>query len=406
MQQVTYPTEVRAQRQYSVAYPCPVIIGSSSNIRNIVDVINAIAPSSIPVLITGETGTGKELVAHAIHKSSGKYSSKLVDINCTSIPQEGIHNELFGHRKGAYTGAWDDRIGLFEAADNGTLFLDEIGDMPSYVQAAVLRALGERRISRFGTTQPKDLDFRVITATNKNLDAEMSSGKFRHDLYERLAGVTIELPPLRDRRSDISELIEYFLYKYAREEKKMARFNSESVELLTSYSWPGNVRQLENFVRRTILLHGIAWEPDNAPTLQLQSAEDMAYSNYLSRLYSEKPLDKDTTKKVLLMSSLNNGDGRAADLIQRTYEPAINHAAANAADHLSDGNWQHSVKVEIPDDITDLKGVLDLIKDMAEREIISKVLGRTQWNRKKASKILGVSHKTILNKITKLGLGR
>lgn len=397
---------VRPWTQYG-QYPKQVVVGSSQEIRDVLGTIKSIARSPIPVLVTGETGTGKELIARLIHESSGRLADKFIGINYASLPQEAAHNELFGHREGAYAGACEDTPGAFEAANGGTLFFDEIGDMPPFVQAGILRAVEQQRVYRLGSTKPYDLDFRLIAATNKKLSDEISSGRFRYDLYERLAAVTIELPPLRARIEDISELVEYFLYKYAREEKKIARFDGESIELLTNnYPWPGNVRQLENFVRRAILLHGSAWDPGDTPNMQLQSVEYMIYSNYLSMASEVRPLDKDTTKKVLSMSSPSNGNGLGSghtmDLPKTTYEPE--QAAANAALNPTNGNGQLSVKVEIPDDTTNLAGAIGSAIKIVEKEFISRALNRAKGDISETARILGINAKTLYYKLNRLNL--
>ncbi|TVR19227.1 MAG: sigma-54-dependent Fis family transcriptional regulator [Balneolaceae bacterium] len=232
------------------------LIGNSPAIGQIKKLIEKVAPSSSRVLITGENGTGKELVARAIHNNSTRASKTFVDVNCAAIPAELLESELFGHEKGAFTGASGRRIGKFEQADGGTLFLDEIGDMTSEAQAKVLRALQEGQIVRVGSNETIKVDVRVLSATNKDLAEEIEEGNFREDLYHRLNVIPIHLPPLRDRREDIPLLAAWFLQNLAEKEIIFAgkSFSDEALEELQKQSWPGNIRELQNSVERLALL--------------------------------------------------------------------------------------------------------------------------------------------------------
>ena len=231
------------------------IVGQSPPMLEILDTVHRIAPSNIPVLLLGESGTGKELFANAIHQNSKRAEGKFVTINCAGLSETLLEDELFGHVKGAYTGATSDRPGRFEHADGGTLFLDEIGDMPLTMQAKLLRVLENGEVIRVGSNEPKRVDVRIISATNSDLAERVNSKKFREDLYFRIKGATIDIPPLRRRRSDIPLLIESFI-KAAnkRHNRKIAGVTSEARRILMSYPWPGNIRQLRNVIENMVVL--------------------------------------------------------------------------------------------------------------------------------------------------------
>jgi len=231
------------------------IVGTSSTLRAVLTRVAKVAPTESTILIAGETGTGKELIARAIHKRSLRSSRPFVSVNCAAIPQSLIASELFGHEKGAFTGASQRRLGRFEMAEGGTLFLDEVGELPNETQIALLRVLQERQFERVGGNQPIRADVRVISATNRDLKAAMANGAFRSDLFYRLNVFPIEIPPLRERTDDIPILVEYFIDRYATEAGKKIRYVSkESMELLQSYPWPGNVRELQNVIERSVIL--------------------------------------------------------------------------------------------------------------------------------------------------------
>lgn len=231
------------------------MIGKSKAITHIKEIIEKVAPTDARVLITGPNGTGKELVAHWLHEKSERANSPLIEVNCAAIPSELIESELFGHVKGSFTGANKDRAGKFEAANGGTIFLDEIGDMSLSAQAKVLRALQENKISRVGSDKDIKVNVRVVAATNKNLKKEITEGRFREDLYHRLAVILIQVPALNDRRDDIPLLIDFFTDKISNEQGTVKKeFSTEAIKLLQSYDWTGNVRELRNVVERLIIL--------------------------------------------------------------------------------------------------------------------------------------------------------
>ncbi len=231
------------------------MIGESPEISNIKEMVAKVAPTEARVFITGENGTGKELVAHWIHEQSNRSKGPMIEVNCAAIPSELIESELFGHVKGAFTSANKDRAGKFEAANSGTIFLDEIGDMSLAAQAKVLRALQENKVQRVGSDKDIKVDVRVVAATNKDLKRAIKEGAFREDLYHRLAVILIKVPALNDRRSDIPLLITHFAKKIAGEQGVGVKtFSEEAIKMLQEYNWTGNIRELRNVVERLLIL--------------------------------------------------------------------------------------------------------------------------------------------------------
>ncbi|MDF1614881.1 sigma-54-dependent transcriptional regulator [Desulfurivibrio dismutans] len=231
------------------------IIGGSPEMRKIYDIITRVAPTRANILIQGESGTGKELVARAIHRLSPATNHEFVPIVCSAIPESLFESEVFGHTKGAFTGASSSRAGLFEQANHGTAFLDEIGELPPIIQTKLLRVLQEREIKRVGGTENVRIQIRVISATNKDLEQEVMAGRFREDLFYRLAVVPIRVPPLRERKGDVPLLVEHFLAKYARLfDKDIHRISSYAMQVLLDYDFPGNVRELENIIERGVAM--------------------------------------------------------------------------------------------------------------------------------------------------------
>jgi transcriptional regulator with GAF, ATPase, and Fis domain len=231
------------------------IVGTSPALRAVLSRITKVAPTDSTVLLTGETGTGKELIARAIHKRSQRSSRAFVSVNCAAIPASLVASELFGHEKGAFTGALQRRLGRFEVAEGGSIFLDEVGELPAETQIALLRVLQEREFERVGGNHSIHADVRVIAATNRDLQTAIAGGDFRSDLFYRLNVFPIEIPPLRDRKEDIPVLVEYFIDRYARKTgRKIRTIEKSTLELLQSYSWPGNIRELQNVIERSIIV--------------------------------------------------------------------------------------------------------------------------------------------------------
>src|SRR6187455_3447343 len=244
---------LRNERQEN--YDFDRIVGGSDSLGRVLGVVRKVAKSNSTVLIRGETGTGKELIAGAIHHNSLRSARNFVKVNCAALQENLLESELFGHEKGAFTGADRQRIGRFEQADGGTLFLDEIGDMSSSTQAKILRVLQEHEFERLGGTRTLRVDVRLVAATNRDLSAMVQSGHFREDLYYRLNVVSIEMPPLRERKDDIVPLANAFIRRFAGElKKKMDGLEPDAQKLLMRYNWPGNIRELENTIERAILL--------------------------------------------------------------------------------------------------------------------------------------------------------
>ncbi|HEY8241740.1 MAG TPA: nif-specific transcriptional activator NifA [Kiritimatiellia bacterium] len=284
------------------------IIGNSHEMQSVYDQIAQVSKSQTTVLILGETGTGKELVAHAIHYNSDRADKPFIKAHCAALPESIIESELFGHVKGAFTGAHADRKGRFELAHNGTLFLDEIGDIPPAIQIKMLRVLQEREFERVGGTQTIKVNVRLIAATNRDLQELVSEGKFREDLFYRLHVFPVYVPPLRNRRSDIPLLADFFLEKYAKENsKKVRRLSSAVIDMLMSYHWPGNVRELENCVERAVLVaEGDVIHPYHLPpTLQTAEASGTAPRGTLKDLV-------ETYERDIIVDSLKSSRGNMA----------------------------------------------------------------------------------------------
>jgi len=265
------------------------IVGSSSALKEVLSRVSQVAPTDATVLLTGETGTGKELIARAIHNRSQRSAKAFVTVNCAAIPQTLIGSELFGHEKGAFTGALQRRMGRFELAEGGTIFLDEIGELPAEMQSALLRVLQEKEFERVGGTQTIRANVRVIAATNRNLKAAMTNGTFRSDLYYRLAVFPIEIRPLRERKEDIRLLVEYFIDRYASKMGKRIRsINRKSLELLQSYLWPGNIRELQNVIERAVIVSENEVLAIDESWLPRESARAEAETGRLSRITPEE----------------------------------------------------------------------------------------------------------------------
>ncbi|MFQ6093015.1 MAG: sigma-54 interaction domain-containing protein, partial [bacterium] len=246
---------VLLKSEFHKMYAFDDIIGRSKSMQAVFGLVSKVLDSDTSVLVEGESGTGKELIAKTIHYNGKRKGRPFVPVNCSAIPETLLESELFGHKKGSFTGAVQDKKGLFEVADSGTLFLDEIGDITLPMQAKLLRVLQEREIRRIGETSSRNVDVRIIAATNKNLVEEIKAGRFREDLYYRLNVINILMPPLRERRKDIPLLAHHFLKKHAKlAGKRIKGFSSAALDHLVGYNWPGNVRELENTIERAVVL--------------------------------------------------------------------------------------------------------------------------------------------------------
>jgi formate hydrogenlyase transcriptional activator len=249
------------------------VIGRSSALESVLEQVERVAPTDSTVLIQGETGTGKELIAHAIHNLSSRCGRPFIRLNCAAIPLDLLESELFGHEKGAFTGAIAQKVGRFELADKGTLFLDEVGDIPPALQPKLLRVLQEQEFERLGSTRTHQVDVRLVAATNRNLMEMANRGDFRSDLYYRLNVFPVQLPPLRDRREDIPELVAHFVEIYGRRmNRRIQHIPPTTMSALTSYQWPGNVRELQNLIERAVILSNDGVLPNPLPLTGIQSS--------------------------------------------------------------------------------------------------------------------------------------
>lgn len=331
------------------------IIGESQPIREVFDVVERAAGSQSTVMIYGESGTGKELIARALHLNSPRASKPFIAVNCGAIPHELLESELFGYEKGSFTGAVQTRIGRLELANQGTVFLDEIGDMPSALQVKLLRVLAEREIDRIGSTKSTPIDIRVITATHRNLEESIKEGNFREDLYYRLNIIPIDLPPLRERKSDIPLLAKYFLKQFNGTQSPKS-INNEAMELLIEYSWPGNIRELANFVERMVVLSiGSTITPRDLP----------------QKVLGDVPKDKWKPLEV-------EEEGNPAQILQQSL--------------------RQSFHVGIPEEGINLKKMVEGF----EKELLLEALEKTGWVKNKAANLLGLNRTTLVEKLKKL----
>ena len=331
------------------------IVGSSPPMQRLYKIIGRVAEKDLTVLITGESGTGKELVARVIHFHSRRAEKPFVAVNIAAIPKDLLESELFGYERGAFTGAQSKKIGRFEEAHGGTLLLDEIGDIPSDLQTKLLRVLEEKQFYRLGGEKPQEVDVRVIMSTNKNLDEEVSGGNFREDLYYRISSITIDLPPLRERKEDIPSLARHFREKYEIElgtEEKV--ISEEALETLKRYNWPGNVRELENTIKRVLVF-------SSDPVITSQTLVESA--SYLGQ------------------------ERRKEDLLEKL----IRERALSL--------------IELQDNSQD-KGIYELLIKDVEKFLIEAVLERTRGNKKRAARILGINRNTLSKRIEELGISR
>jgi two-component system response regulator AtoC len=345
------------------------IVGSSKPMLEVFKLIGKVAGSDATVLITGESGTGKELVAEALHRSSKRNPHPLVKVSCAALPETLLETELFGHEKGSFTGAMTMRKGRFETANKGTIFLDEIGEMTLATQTKLLRILQEREFERIGSNLPIKIDIRVITATNRDLAAEVGKGRFREDLYYRLNVIHIHMPPLRDRKDDIPSLVEHFLVKYRYEPDAIpTTITDDALERLVEYDWPGNVRELENAIERAVVL-----ARGNPITV-----EHLPFNGKAEPGVSPKTLAARRTKL----------DEDTAELENRREALESDEADAGAA-----GNGAGAATGSLKNQVADL-----------ERQLIKEALERAGGNRTKAADDLGIYRRLLYAKIKEYGL--
>ena len=386
------------------------IIGTSNGIDQVLEMICQVSPVDISVLITGESGTGKEVVAKAIHKSSKRNNDSLVVVNCGAIPEGIIESELFGHKKGSFTGASEDRKGYFEEANKGTIFLDEIGETPLETQVKLLRVLESGEFMRVGEAKTRRTDVRVIAATNKNLADLVKKGQFRQDLYFRLKTVNINIPPLRDRVEDIGPFIERFALEFTRSNDILYRgFMPDAIRVMKKYDWPGNVRELKHFVEKVLVL-----EKGERITAQIVEKELMDYmplsplNNLSLPVVVQNTTERAEIDLILRQLFMLKQD---TELIQKIL---VNSSQNSAGDVVySDSN---AIENGIPIPQKSMEIVEDgyrfirddaigdmLIKDL-EKEAIKRTLKFFNKNRRKTARSLGMSERTLYRKIEEFGL--
>ncbi|MEO6224162.1 MAG: sigma-54 dependent transcriptional regulator [Vicinamibacterales bacterium] len=337
----------------------------SHSMSMVMDMVDRVADSTAGVLLRGESGVGKEVIARELHRRSSRRTQQFVKVNCAALPVDLLESELFGHERGAFTGAGATRVGKFEFANRGTILLDEIGEMPAALQAKLLHVLQDGAITRLGSNQQIDADVRILAATNRDLEAMMRAGTFREDLYYRLQVIEIRVPPLRDRREEIPALVEYFVSKYSGVYRRPFRRPTRAlVDALVAYNWPGNIRELENMMKRLVVLQ-----------------EEALIFSELQR-QREVPRPSAQSAPITAESAPVHAQPRAA-------------GAATAVAVSDDAPRSESV---------DLPTLARAAAQRAERKAIDETLTRFHWNRRKAATHLGVSYKTLLNKMKECGI--
>jgi len=382
--------------------------GNTEKMRGIATVIDQVSDSDVTVLIRGESGVGKELVCRAIHQRSTRRDRPFVKVNCAALPADLLESELFGHERGAFTGAATTRIGKFEQADGGTLMLDEIGELKPALQAKLLHVLQDGEFTKLGSNKRIEVDVRVVAATNRDLEKMMVSGEFREDLYYRLKVIELTVPALRERRDEIPALTDFFVSRYSRKYSRPMRGLSEELrELFLAYDWPGNIRELENMLKRMVVLQDeqlvIAEIRRN---IEKSAAAQLAAS-------AAHPVGVAAGMPAMAVAGLG-APGLAVPGMAvpgalpgalppgMTLPPAVAAPATPDADGAADGDEADKA----PEGGGSLAAVAKAAAMKAERTAIEHTLRQVHWNRRKASQILGVSYKTLLNKIKESGISR
>jgi two-component system response regulator AtoC len=349
--------------------------GDSPEMKTIASVIEQVSDNDVTVLIRGESGVGKELVARAIHQRSPRNDRPFVKVNCAALPAELLESELFGHERGAFTGAATTRVGKFEQAHTGTIFLDEIGEMKAALQAKLLHVLQDGEFTKLGSNKPVTIDVRVVAATNRDLEAMLTRGAFREDLYYRLKVIEVTVPPLRERRNEIPHLTGFFIDRYARRyNRPLRQLSDELQQLFQAYDWPGNIRELENMIKRVVILQ------------------------------DERLVIREMTGAGRLVAAYAAAGAGVA----------MSHASTSVAVEPDDGEVeavdereaQAEEAVAMPPTGSRLADVAKAAALRAERTIIEDTLNQVRWNRRRAAEQLGVSYKTLLNKIKECGISR
>ncbi|MGC8653589.1 MAG: sigma-54 interaction domain-containing protein [Candidatus Kryptoniota bacterium] len=358
------------------------IIGVSQSIKEVVEIVMRIAPTSVTVLISGESGVGKEVIAKAIHGASLRSGQPMVAVNCGAIPEGILESELFGHQKGAFTGAIEARKGYFEIADGGTLFLDEVAEMPLETQVKLLRVLETGEFMRVGSSETKKVDVRVIAASNKNLEAEVVRGYFRQDLYFRLRSVKLSIPPLRERKEDIPIFVEKFASEFCQKNQiNFGGFTADAMEMLVEFDWPGNVRELKNIVESVIVLE--KGKEVNASTLE-KYLPRQAYvydsrNNFLPVKLNKTP---EESERELILRALWEIKNDIIDLKNIVSSSVSGKALSLPEGHSIEGGDGHSLNIE-----------------EMERTMIREAIKKFHGNKKLAAEALGISPRTLYRKL-------
>jgi transcriptional regulator with PAS, ATPase and Fis domain len=355
------------------------IIGKSKEIKDLVDITMQVAQSDISILITGDSGVGKEVFARAIHNYSRRSNKELVSVNCGAIPEGILESELFGHKKGSFTGAIEDRKGYFEIADGGTLFLDEIAEMPPTTQVKLLRVLETQEFIRIGGETVTKVDVRIIAATNKDLQKEVDSKKFRNDLYFRLKAVSLNIPPLRNRRGDIPEFISFFIKNYSTGNSiPLPTLTKEAIAMLQNYNWPGNIRELKNVVETATTLSktGILDVESFLPLLTVENSGDESRNLPVHVNRPMESLDREFIYRALIEIKKDLMDLK---LFAEKNQNEFNNIPEN------EGN-----------EIVPLQTV--------ERKAIEKAFTLARHNKRKTAQLLGISERTLYRKLREYGL--
>jgi len=364
-------------------------LGHSAGASSIRILLECVASSNSTVLLTGESGTGKELLARALHEQSERRGGNFVPINCGAIPKDLLESELFGHRKGSFTGASADRIGRFELAHGGTIFLDEIGDMPFDMQVKILRVLQERTIEPVGGSRPVPVDVRVVAATHRDLEAEVAAGRFREDLYYRLNVLPMHIPPLRERAEDVPELLSFFADRFAGKGQQAISFSSEFLQALQCYSWPGNVRELSNLVDRfTALFRG--------QQIDLALVPPSFLPKELRAIQAERVGKVSPTLEL----SPHASNERQLDSKPATQAQTLADSAADAPNDVEDIIMLAQGLPCLPPQGLSLK---DYLADI-ERDLILQALNRSQGNVSQTARLLNLQRTTLIVKLDKYEL--
>lgn len=367
------------------------IIGKSEQIRELIELVISVAPTDISVLITGESGTGKEVFAKAIHKLSPRRNGPMISVNCGAIPEGLLESELFGHERGAFTGAVATKKGYFELADRGTIFLDEIGEMPIQTQVKLLRVLETGEFMRVGSGDVRKVDVRVIAATNRDLAEMVRQGTFRKDLYYRLKAVSLHIPPLRERKEDIPLLIEHFMKEVTnRSQIEFAGFTEEAMEVLINYPWPGNVRELKNFIETIVIL----------------SRGEKVTAEMVREHLSHYELPESEENAALPMPTGKSVERAERELIYKALVSLgvemreIKDLLYQITDRLN-GRFSEGVVVT-PATVVEEDEIKPM--DQVEREMIEKALEKFHGNRRQAARALNISERTLYRKIKEYNL--